>query len=90
MTDYAAQAILNMVREMPAVERVSAWNDRHYITLTASVGSRYKADKGVKLWLKGTRLTIESAKGYHSDAFSEARDALADAVRAAGGEVREV
>jgi hypothetical protein len=90
MTDYAAQAILNMVSEMSTVEQVRVWNDRHYITLAASIGSAAKADKGVKLWLKGTRLTIESAKGYHSDAWIEAKTALVDAVRAAGGEVREV
>lgn len=72
------------------VETVKAWKDRHYVTLAAAKGSRANADLRTKLWLKGAVLTIETGKGYHSDAYIAAKQAVIAAVTAAGGTVREI
>lgn len=83
-------AILDTIKSLPAVESVKAWNDRHYISFFATKGSRANADLRTKIWVKGDLLTIESGKGYHSDAWIAAKYALVEAVEAAGGKVREV
>jgi hypothetical protein len=81
--------MIDVIRAHEAVERVSPWRDRVYVTLRASRGSRYGADGSTKLWLRGDVLTIETGKGYHSDAFVAAKHAVMAAVVAAGGSVRE-
>lgn len=85
MTDLA-----KTLAELPEVGRVSAWNDRHYVTLAAARGSRANADIRTKMWVKGSVLTIETGKGYHSEAFVAAKHTVIAAVQAAGGTVREV
>jgi len=82
--------ILKTVTDHAAVETIKAWSDRHYLTLVAARGSRANADLRTNLWLRGDVLTIESGKGYHSDAYLAAKHALIDAVQAAGGTVREL
>jgi uncharacterized membrane protein len=86
----SANNILTEVRGLDAVEQVKAWNDRHYVTLAAVRGSRANADLRAKIWLKGAVLTIESAKGYHSDAYIAQKSALISAVEQAGGTVRTI
>lgn len=81
--------ILSTISALPAVERVAEWKDRHYITLAAAKFSRANADLRTKIWLRGDVLTVETGKGYHSDAFSAAKDALLTAARDAGATVRE-
>ena len=83
-------AIIDTIKSVAAVEQVKAWNDRHYITLTAARGSRANADLRTKIWLKGDTLTIEAGKGYHSEAWIAGKYELVDAVKAAGGTVREI
>jgi hypothetical protein len=85
MTDLA-----KTLAALPEVERVSAWNDRHYINIAAARGSRANADLRTKMWVKGSVLTIETGKGYHSDAYIAAKAAIIAAVQAAGGTVREI
>lgn len=83
------KTLIQTVTDLTCVDRVAAWNDRHYITLTAARGSRANADLRTKMWIKGTVLTIETGRGYHSDAYIAEKRALIDAVVAAGGSVRE-
>lgn len=82
--------IITSLTEMPEVERISPWNDRHYVNLAAARGSRANADLRTKMWIKGNVLTIEAGKGYHSDAYISAKAAVIAAVEAAGGAVREI
>lgn len=82
--------IITTISAMPEVEQVKGWNDRHYITLAAARGSRANADLRTKLWIKGTVLTIETGKGYHSEAYIAAKHNLIAAVTAAGGSIREI
>jgi hypothetical protein len=82
--------IIDSIKTLPIIERTSEWKDRHYVTMTAARGSRSNADLKAKLWIKGDVLTIESAKGYHSDQFIADKHALIEAVKAAGGSVREI
>ena len=76
------------VAKLAEVAKVSEWNGRYYVNLEAARGSRANADLKSKLWIKGDMLTIETAKGYHSDAYIAAKDAVIAAVEAAGGSVR--
>lgn len=80
-------AIIDTIKTLAGVERVSEWRDRTYITLT--INPKFNADRLSKLWLKGNVLTVETGKGYHSDAYIAAKHAVIDAVKAAGGSVRE-
>lgn len=82
--------LAQIIAKLPEVETVKAWNDRHYINLTAARGSRANADLRTKLWIKGDVLTIEQGKGYHSDAYIAAKGALIAAVEAAGGTIRTI
>ena len=82
--------LTDTISALPAVEAVKPWNDRAYVTLAAARGSRANADLRTKMWIKGTVLTIESGKGYHSEAYIAAKYAVIEAVQAAGGTVREV
>lgn len=82
--------ILAAVSALALVERVADWNGRHYINLAAARGSRANADLRTKIWLKGTVLTIETGKGYHSDAYIAAKADLVAAVEAAGATVRSI
>ena len=81
--------LIETLTALPEVETVSPWKDRHYINLAASRGSRANADLRTKIWIKGTVLTIEEGKGYHSDAWLAARKVLIAAATAAGGTVQE-
>jgi hypothetical protein len=81
--------LIETLAELPEVEKVSAWNDRHYVNLAAARGSRANADLRTRIWLKGDVLTIEAGKGYHSDAFAAAKQAVIDAAAAAGATIRE-
>lgn len=83
-------SILTALKALPVVAQAKAWNDRTYITLAGAQGSRSNADLRVKIWIKGDTLTIEAAKGYHSDAFIADKHALLDAARAAGATIREI
>ncbi len=85
-----SETIIKAISAMPEVEQVRAWNDRHYINLAAARGSRANADLRTKIWIKGSALTIETGKGYHSDAYIAAKAALTDLVKAAGGTIREI
>lgn len=82
--------IIEIIKDLTQVERVAAWQDRHYITLAAVRSSHAKADRLTKIWTKGDVLTIETGKGYHSDAYIAEKYALIEAVKAAGGSVREI
>lgn len=82
--------IAAIVAKVEGVEAVKPWNDRHYINLSAARGSRANADLKTKLWIKDGVLTIEQGKGYHSDAYITAKHAVIEAVKAAGGTVREI
>lgn len=82
--------ITETIKKMPEIERVSEWNDRLYITLAAARGSKFNADLRTKIWLKGDTLTIERGKGYHSDAYTTAKEAVIATVTAVGGSVREI
>lgn len=82
--------IIETIKQLPEVEQISEWRDRHYVNLAAARGSRANADLRTKIWLKGDMLTIERGKGYYSDAFLAAERALTAAVAAAGGSVREI
>jgi hypothetical protein len=81
---------LEAVKSLPIVAKIAAWNDRHYVTLEATFGSRANADLRTKIWIKGETLTIERGKGCNSDAWIAAKYALVDAAQAAGATVREV
>lgn len=83
-------AIIDTIKSLPIVERTSEWKDRHYVTMTAARGSRANADLRTKIWIKGDVLTIESAKGYHSDQYISDKHSLIETVKAAGGSVREI
>lgn len=85
MTDLA-----KTLAALPEIEAVRPWNDRHYLNIAAARGSRANADLRTKMWIKGSVLTIETGKGYHSDAYIAAKHAIIAAVQAAGGSVREV
>lgn len=82
--------ITETIKQMPEVERISEWNGRLYITLAAARGSKFNADLRSKIWIKGDALTIERGKGYHSDAYTAAKEAVIATVAAAGGTVREI
>ena len=82
--------LLAIIAQVPGVEAVRPWQDRHYINLAAARGSRANADLRTKLWVKGSVLTIEFGKGYFSDAWKAQKASLVAAVTAAGGTVREV
>lgn len=82
--------IITAVTALDVVERVSTWKDRHYVNLAAARGSRGGADQRTKIWVKGSVLTIERGKGYHSSAWISEESTLVEAVKAAGGTVREV
>lgn len=82
--------ILDVIKTVAAVEQVKQWQDRYYVNLTAARGSRANADLRTKIWAKGDILTIESGKGYHSDAYISGKHELIEAVKAAGYAVREV
>lgn len=83
------KTLIQIVSEISGVERVAPWNGRHYINLDAARGSRANADLRTKMWIKDDVLTIESGKGYHSEAFIAAKYAVIEAVQAAGGKVVE-
>lgn len=82
--------IANTIKTLAAVDRTNDWNGRTYITLAAVRGSRANADLRTKVWAKGDVLTIERGKGYHSSEFAAQENALVEAVKAAGGTVREI
>lgn len=82
--------IIDTIKSFPAVERIAPWKDRTYITLAAVRGSRANADLRTKIWLKGDVLTIERGKGYHSTEFGAQENQIVEAVKSAGGTVREV
>lgn len=82
--------IIDTITNLEVVENCKAWNDRHYINLMAARGSRANADLRTKLWIKGNVLTIETGKGYHSDAYLAEKRVLTDAIVAAGGTIREI
>jgi hypothetical protein len=76
------------IAKLAEVAKVSEWNGRYYINLEAARGSRANADLKSKLWIKGDVLTIETAKGYHSDAYIAAKHAIIAIVESAGGSIR--
>lgn len=79
--------LIDTIAALPEVSSTNEWKDRTYINLEASKGSRAKADRTTKMWVKGDTLTIETGKGYNSDEFIAAKYALIEAVEAAGGTV---
>lgn len=82
--------LIAVLKTIPEIEQIKAWNDRAYLTLAAVRGSRANADLRTKMWIKGDTLTIETGKGYHSDAYIAAKHKIIEAVEAAGGKVREI
>jgi len=73
----------DFIAGLDCVARVSEWKDRSYLTLTG-VSRSSKADTTTKIWVKGTVLTIETGKGYHSDEFIASKSALVDSAIGAG------
>jgi hypothetical protein len=82
--------LIETIKALPEVAKINEWKDRYYITLEAARGSRANADLSTKVWLKGSVLTFEGGKGYHSDAYTAAKYALIAAVEAAGGTARNI
>lgn len=88
MTITITNAIIAAISEVGAVERVAEWSGRYYVSIAGARTSRAKADNTTKIWIKGSTLTVDGGrKGYHSEAFIEARDAVVAAALTAGATV---
>ena len=74
--------------ETVAGTTVRAWQDRYYVNFDAARGSRANGDLRTKVWIKGDTLTVELGKGYTSDTFNAALNAVTAAARSVGATVR--
>jgi len=75
--------LIETAQKSAAVAQVSAWKDRHYVTLTGA-NARANGDRSAKIWIKGSVLTVEGGKGSYSSEFLASLETLRADLEAAG------